>query len=187
MKIRYITITIGAIMGLAGKIAGNFDLDCVEGTLTPQADASNSINVSFGNGLALGAEATPIYIAVPAGSYGTFTITGEHEMKPGDNYLWITYDIAETAKEGNTVDATITAYTIDGKEVAENNGNPAYSATIFLSEGAVLMPMDKGSRYYRIPSITVTKDGKRLVTLTDDRKHHNSDLPSHCRRYPIES
>ncbi|MBO5794692.1 MAG: exo-alpha-sialidase, partial [Bacteroidaceae bacterium] len=58
--------------------------------------------------------------------------------------------------------------------------NPAYSATIFLSEGAVLMPMDKGSRYYRIPSITVTKDGKRLVTLTDDRKNHNTDLPSHC-------
>ena len=111
---------------------------------------------------------------------GTFHITGEHEMLPGDNYLWITYDIAETAKEGNTVDATITAYTIDGEEVAENNGNPAHSVTIFLSEGAVLMPMDKGSLYYRIPAITVTKDGKRLVTLTDDRKSHNSDLPSHC-------
>jgi Neuraminidase (sialidase) len=40
--------------------------------------------------------------------------------------------------------------------------------------------MDKGSRYYRIPSITVTKDGKRLVTLTDDRKQHGADLPSHC-------
>ena len=111
---------------------------------------------------------------------GTFTITGKKTLLPGDNYLWITYDIAETAKEGNTVDASITAYTIDGKEIAENNGNPAHSVTIFLSEGAVLMPMDKGSLYYRIPSITVTKDGKRLVTLTDDRKHHNSDLPSHC-------
>ena len=111
---------------------------------------------------------------------GTFTITGEKEMAPGDYYLWITYDIAETAKEGNLVDANITAYTINGKEVAENNGNPAHSVTIFLSEGAVLMPMDKGSLYYRIPSITVTKDGKRLVTLTDDRKHHNADLPSHC-------
>ena len=111
---------------------------------------------------------------------GTFTITGIKELEPGDHYLWITYDIAETAKEGNSVDASITAYTIDGKEIAESNGNPAYSATIFLSEGAVLMPMDKGSLYYRIPSITVTKDGKRLVTLTDDRKHHNSDLPSHC-------
>ena len=111
---------------------------------------------------------------------GTFTITGKKTLLPGDNYLWITYDIAETAKEGNTVDAVITSYTIDGKEIAENNGNPAHSVTIFLSEGAVLMPMDKGSLYYRIPSITVTKDGKRLVTLTDDRKHHNSDLPSHC-------
>ena len=111
---------------------------------------------------------------------GTFTISGNKSLAPGDNYLWITYDIAETAKEGNTVDAAITSYTIDGKEVAENNGNPAHSVTIFLSEGAVLMPMDKGSLYYRIPAITVTRDGKRLVTLTDDRKQHNSDLPSHC-------
>ena len=111
---------------------------------------------------------------------GTFTISGNKSLAPGDNYLWITYDIAETAKEGNTVDAAITSYTIDGKEVAENNGNPAHNVTIFLSEGAVLMPMDKGSLYYRIPAITVTRDGKRLVTLTDDRKQHNSDLPSHC-------
>ena len=111
---------------------------------------------------------------------GTFTITGNKTLAPGDHYLWITYDIAETAKEGNTVDASITAYTIDGKQVNETNGNPAHSVTIFLSEGAVLMPMDKGSLYYRIPSITVTKDGKRLVTLTDDRKGHNADLPSHC-------
>ena len=118
--------------------------------------------------------------AVTLAADGTFTITGNKTLTPGDNYLWITYDIAETAKEGNTVDARITAYTIDGKEIAENNGNPAHSVTIFLSEGAVLMPMDKGSLYYRIPSITVTKDGKRLVTLTDDRKGHNADLPSHC-------
>ena len=111
---------------------------------------------------------------------GTFTITGSKEMVPGDYYLWITFDVAETAKEGNLVDATITSYTIDGKEVQEKNGNPQYGATIFLSEGAALMPMDKGTRYYRIPAITVTKDGKRLVILTDDRKAHGADLPSHC-------
>ena len=110
---------------------------------------------------------------------GTFTITGEKTLEVGEHYLWITYDIAETAKEGNTVDASITSYTIDGNEVAEDNGNPQHSVTIFLSEGAVLMPMDKGSLYYRIPAITATKDG-RLVVLTDDRKNHNTDLPSHC-------
>ena len=118
--------------------------------------------------------------AVTLAADGTFTITGNRTLEPGDHYLWITYDIAETAKEGNTVDASIAAYTINGKQITEENGNPAHSVTIFLSEGAVLMPMDKGSLYYRIPAITVTKDGKRLVTLTDDRKNHNADLPSHC-------
>ncbi|MBR5892740.1 MAG: exo-alpha-sialidase [Bacteroidaceae bacterium] len=111
---------------------------------------------------------------------GTFTINGSKELAPGEHYLWITYDISDEATEGNKVDAIITAYTIDGKEIAEENGDPQYQVTIFLSEGAVLMPMDKGSLYYRIPAITVTRDGKRLVTLTDDRKGHNADLPSHC-------
>lgn len=117
---------------------------------------------------------------VTINSDGTFTVTGKRALEPGDYYLWITYDIAETAKEGNIVDVNITSYTVDGKEIAESRGNPEHSVTIFLSEGAVLMPMDKGSLYYRIPAITVTKDGKRLVTLTDDRKGHNADLPSHC-------
>ncbi len=118
--------------------------------------------------------------AVQLAEDGTFTITGTKEMAPGTYYLWITYDIAETAKEGNLVDASITSYTVDGKEIAENNGNPKHSVTVFLSEGSVLMPMDKGSLHYRIPAITATKDGKRLVVLTDDRKQSQSDLPNHC-------
>ena len=69
-----VVLTSITVKSESGKIAGNFDLDCVEGTLTPQADASNSINVSFGNGLALGAEATPIYVAIPAGEYGIFEV-----------------------------------------------------------------------------------------------------------------
>ena len=111
---------------------------------------------------------------------GTFSINASKQLTPGEHYLWITYDISEEAKEGNTVDAQILSYTIDGKEVKETNGDPQHAVTIFLSEGAVLMPMDMGSLYYRIPAITVTKDGKRLVTLTDDRKGHNGDLPNHC-------
>ena len=109
-----------------------------------------------------------------------FTITGEKELIPGDYYLWIAYDIAEDAEEGNQIDARIVNYTVNGEKITEETGNPDGRATIFLSEGTVLMPMDKGSLYYRIPAITVTKDGKRLVTLTDDRKNHNADLPSHC-------
>lgn len=118
---------------------------------------------------------------------GSFTINGEKELGTGDNYLWIAYDIAEDATEGHKVDAIINGYTADGQEVAEKNGNPTHAVTIFLSEGAVLMPFDCGSHYYRIPSITTVKkqlkDGTvvdRLVTLTDDRINHGGDLPNHC-------
>lgn len=115
-------------------------------------------------------------------SEGNYTITFENpqDLAVGNHYLWITFDIAADAAEGNTVDATITEYTINGEAHTETNGNPAHAATIFLSEGSVLMPNDRGSAYYRIPAITATKDGRRLVTLTDDRINHGADLPSHC-------
>lgn len=111
---------------------------------------------------------------------GTFIITGSRNLAAGRYYLWIALDISKKAQEGNTVDATITSYIIDGKTQPELNGNPDNAATIFLTESSVLMPMDKGSLYYRIPAICTSADGKRLVVLTDDRKDHNIDLPTHC-------
>ena len=57
-----------------GKIAGNFDVNCQTGALTAHEDASNTVTVTFGEGLALSAEATPIYVAVPAGEHGLFNI-----------------------------------------------------------------------------------------------------------------
>ncbi len=55
-------------------IAGAFTVDCANGTLTAGAEATNTVTVTFGEGLALGAEATPIYVAVPAGSHGLYNI-----------------------------------------------------------------------------------------------------------------
>lgn len=111
---------------------------------------------------------------------GSYTVTGSKVLNPEDYYLWLAIDIADDAKEGATVDATITSYTFDGKTVTEKSGDPAFDAIIFLTESAAIMPMDNGSLYYRIPAITTSADGKRLVILTDDRKNHNGDLPNHC-------
>ena len=58
-----------------GAIAGAYTVDCTNGTLTPSADAVNTVTVTFAEPLVLGAEATPVYVAVPAGNYGTFAIT----------------------------------------------------------------------------------------------------------------
>ena len=123
--------------------------------------------------------------AATIGADGSFTITGSEDLGVGDHYLWIAYDISEQATEGNTVDAIVTGYTIGGTERAETAGDPQHKVTIFLSEGAALMPFDCGSQYYRIPAITTVKktlpSGEvidRLVVLTDDRLQHNGDLPN---------
>ena len=58
-----------------GKIAGAYTVDCTTGVVTPSAEAVSSLTVTFAEPLVLGAEATPVYLTVPAGSYGTFVIT----------------------------------------------------------------------------------------------------------------
>ena len=60
-----------------GKIAGLHLIDCKTGTLTADEGAVNTISVLFPeDGLKLNAnEATPIYVAVPAGEHGIYTIT----------------------------------------------------------------------------------------------------------------
>ena len=69
------TLTSMTVVAETGAIAGNFDVNCESGALTAHEDASNTITMSFGEGLALGDTATPIYVAVPAGEHGIYTIT----------------------------------------------------------------------------------------------------------------
>ncbi len=67
--------TLSSIAITAEKpIAGAFTVDCANGTLTAGAEATNTVTVTFGEGLALTEEATPIYVAVPAGEHGLFNI-----------------------------------------------------------------------------------------------------------------
>ena len=68
-------ITGVTITAESGVLAGNFDVDCTTGALTAHADASNTVSVTFAEGLTLGAEATPIFVAVPAGEYGMVAVT----------------------------------------------------------------------------------------------------------------
>ena len=59
-----------------GVISGNYDVNCQTGEVTPHNDARNDITVSFGEGLQLTEEATPVYVAVPAGegNYGKLAV-----------------------------------------------------------------------------------------------------------------
>ena len=69
-----VTLTSMTVTTETGKIAGDFTVDCSNGALVAEADATNVVTVTFGEGLALGAEATPIYVALPAGEYGEIEV-----------------------------------------------------------------------------------------------------------------
>ena len=173
------------LQGISGRIVADnlSDVKAVKAYLATNAnelfiDEDQKMTWREQNGSLFG-QATSI------GADGSFTITGSEDLGVGDHYLWIAYDISEQATEGNTVDAVVTGYTIGGTERAETAGDPQHKVTIFLSEGAALMPFDCGSQYYRIPAITTVKktlpSGEvidRLVVLTDDRLQHNGDLPN---------
>ena len=72
-----VTLKALTVTAQTGALAGNFDV-AADGTLTAHADATKSVTVTFGEGLALGAteaDAKPIYVAVPAGEFGAVTVT----------------------------------------------------------------------------------------------------------------
>ena len=58
-----------------GNLAGTYAVDCATGALTlVEGTGSKSIAYTLGEGVALGAKATPFYISAPAGSYGKVTV-----------------------------------------------------------------------------------------------------------------
>ena len=70
-----VTLSSLTVEAESGNLAGTYEVDCATGALTLKDAASNSVILSFGEGLALDTTATPIYVAVPAGEYGTVTTT----------------------------------------------------------------------------------------------------------------
>ncbi len=77
-----------------GKISGNFDVNCATGEVTPHADATNTVTVTFPeNGLTLSTTATPIYVAVPKGEYGVVKIS----LYTDKGYCDATFDTTEKA------------------------------------------------------------------------------------------
>ncbi|MBO4936552.1 MAG: hypothetical protein J6C94_07255 [Alistipes sp.] len=118
-----VTLKQLAITSETGALAGTFDVDCATGALTAHDDASNTIKVTFGKGLTLGAEATPIYVAVPAGKYGKIYVmissesdimklTFDSEAKPLN--AGAVREFAEFTYAANSSESDI--YVIDSKE-----------------------------------------------------------------------
>ena len=110
----------------------------------------------------------------PASGEINCELTGE--LTSGTNYLWITYDIADNATEGNKVDANIVSITTADETYAFTEGSVEGERTILLKRKLLFALGDAGSKNYRIPAIITAADGS-LVVATDKRKNNQGDLP----------
>ncbi|MEG1579786.1 MAG: exo-alpha-sialidase [Bacteroidaceae bacterium] len=124
-------------------------------------------------------EATLLATSTPIEGSITTTFDTPLPLQSGNNYFWLTCDVADDAKEGNLIDAQIVSC-VDGtgKTILSSEGNPAFAATIFTTQATVLTCGDWGSKYYRIPAIITANDGS-LIAVTDRRISSNTDLPAH--------
>ena len=141
---------------------------------TTIADVTNVKIYSSGNSSAFNA-ATATLFAKLKPAKGNLTAKGNQTLVSGDNYFWITYDVAANAKEGNVLDATCESIVINkiSNNIAINS--VAGNRVILLANTLLFSPGDAGSLNYRIPAIITAADGS-LVTVTDKRWNHAGDL-----------
>lgn len=94
-----------------------------------------------------------------------------------DTYLYITADVSRKATIGDSLDAAVTAIMADGNEVSVD-GDPPYSQRIYEVQSFMAMPDTYGSHCYRIPAMTVARNGD-LVAACDKRFDSGGDAGSH--------
>ena len=115
-------------------------------------------------------------LATAKASKGMIKARAKGNLYSGENNLWITADVSEKAKEGNTIDAALISIKTANQNFTFTNGNPQGNREILLKRVLVLAPGDHGSKNYRIPAMITAADNS-LVILTDKRKYNSTDLP----------
>ncbi|MFV8327560.1 exo-alpha-sialidase [Flavobacterium sp. ZS1P14] len=106
---------------------------------------------------------------------GDLVANGTQTLTSGDNYFWITYDVAASATEGNLLDATCESIVVNNVAYNATPNTIAGNRVILLTNTLLFTPGDAGSLHYRIPAIITAADGS-LVTVTDKRWNHAGDL-----------
>ncbi|WP_158729855.1 LamG-like jellyroll fold domain-containing protein [Flavobacterium sp. I-STPA6A] len=119
--------------------------------------------------------ATATLFGSTAPATGALAVTGSKALVPGDNYFFITYDVAAGATEGNLLDATCESIVANSVTYNSVVNTVTGNRVILLANTLLFTPGDAGSTSYRIPAIITAADGS-LVTVTDKRWNHAGDL-----------
>jgi hypothetical protein len=169
---RILAVKISANSG-----TGSNTVNALKFTMTGTTNIANVTNIkvysSGANALFNAATATLFGTIKPAA--GNLIVNGSQTLTSGDNYFWITYDVAAGAKEGNVLDATCESIVINKISNTTTTNTVAGNRVILLANTLLFSPGDAGSLNYRIPAIITAVDGS-LVTVTDKRWNHSGDL-----------
>jgi len=114
---------------------------------------------------------------VAAVSQGNITISGTQLLSEGDNYFWLTGNIASEAQEGNFIAGSIATVTIEDMEYTVTPGSADDKRLVLLEHKLLFTGGDYGSANFRIPAIKTAKNGS-LVAAVDARINGSGDLPN---------
>ncbi|MBW1947581.1 MAG: exo-alpha-sialidase [Deltaproteobacteria bacterium] len=102
----------------------------------------------------------------------SITFEGTQELKPGDNYFWVTFDVADQAHLHHKVDAACSAIKVSGYKAIHPSADPPLRQRIGV---AVRKHMDDGVDTYRVPGLATTTKGT-LLAIYDVRHINSHDL-----------
>lgn len=112
---------------------------------------------------------------VPAG--GEITVNVHRVLGEGSNFLWITADISDSAKEGNYLRGTIDSVLLNGDWHRVVPSSIPGKRLILPEHILLFTGGDYGSKNFRIPAIKTAADGS-LVVAADARINGPGDLPA---------
>ena len=168
---------IVAVKVSAGGTVNPLTASALKFTMTGTTNITDVTNIkvysSGTNAIFNSATATLFGNVTPAA--GNLTVNGTQALVSGDNYFWITYDIASGATEGNLLDATCESVVANSVTYPTTANTVSGNRVILLTNTLLFTPGDAGSSNYRIPAIITAADGS-LVTVTDKRWNGAGDL-----------
>ncbi len=157
----------------AGELSA-LDINELQITLAGTEPANiDTINVYY-TGRSSALDTTTLF-GTASPSTGIITINGSQTLRGGNNYFWVTYNISDSATEGEFIDATVESVTVDGSPETPVFNEATGSRLILLEHNSLWRAGDDGAQWYRIPALTTALDGS-LIAVVDKRYVKGLDI-----------
>jgi len=144
----------------------------LEGTTRPEDIAE--IGIVAGSSDPAGPVEAGFGRAIGPGRDGLVRIRGRRPLAAGDNWLWVTVRLRDSAEIDGRVHVAVTGVTVAGRDIAVQDGAAPVGQRIGV---ALRLRHEDGCDTFRIPGLVRTQAGS-LVAAYDVRYRGAGDLPA---------